>query len=164
MRRCFPTSIVLAALLTGATACASGAYVPPPSPRLETLPAGERVRVEYVPHGGDARRVSGRLLRSDVAGVRLVADQLDTVTVARAELRELWVSRGVQPRAAPVAAGALLGFVTGLLAISAWVDDDAGRDDRGGFNAAVVFGSAAAGALIGASATSTDYWVRVPLR
>ena len=156
---------MLAALLTGATGCVSSAYVPPPSPRLETLPAGERVRVEYVPREGDARRVSGRLLRADAEGVRLVADQLDTVTVARAELRELWVSRGVQPRAAPVAAGALLGFVTGLLVISAWVDDDTGggrgHERVGG---AVVFGSSAAGALIGASAGSADYWVPVPLR
>ena len=158
-------SILFAALLAGATACAPHAGSPAPARApAESLTAGERVRVEYAPAGGELRTVAGRLLESDSAGLRIAADQLDTLSVARGELRGLWVSRGVRPRAAPVAAGALIGFVTGLLVAAAWDGDGGSPRDRDRVDASIIFGSATAGAILGSAVTGDDHWVRVPLR
>jgi hypothetical protein len=158
----------LAALLAGAASCGPSAVpvqVGAPVPRrMEAVRTGERARVEYTPDGRDTRSVAGFVVRADATGLRLVADQGDTVVVVREELDGLWVSRGQRIRAGPVAAGAAVGILAGMFGGALLrIADDSPSQDRASMRARVALGAGAAGALVGAWHGSSDNWVRVPL-
>ena len=177
-RRRLPASslaaLAIAALTSACTPLpeyrAAQAPAPAPAPvpaRVEDVAAGERVQVHHRRPGRDERFVRGRVLESDSAAIRLVAERGDTVIVARGELRGLWVSRGRRPRATTAAIGFLVGAVAGGAIGYASGDECAENSlclfERGETGMAGAFAGALLGGVIGALVGGGENWKRVPV-
>ena len=174
--RALPAALALAGLALPSACTPLPDYVPPtvaPMPasapvpdRIEAVAHGERVLLS-VQRGRGAQVVKGRVLAADTAGVRLAAEAGDTLSIERARIMELWVSRGTRSRGSSAGRGFLFGTLAGG-GLGYAVGEDCGGDsfvcfDRSDTALGGALAGGVVGTLLGAAFGGGEHWKRVPL-